>query len=396
MSTIAIVATYAPSEEFGGPARIHHMGASLRAAGHQVAYVVVAANHQAKRLGQLDLMRVVERPFRTRVDHIYSDVDLAQRALANPAHAQAISAHLSKIGADLVILEHPFLIEVVHAAIEPLGIPLVYSAANIEYRLLRELERFVFDWKRRTDRWEEVREFERRACEIAAAVTAICAHDQQVLRDEFGVEAVLVPNGSLIADHPLPTASPPTHRLGQPVDFAVAGSAYWPNTEGLAKIASPSLAFLPPTTRIHVAGSMANEILRERSVDRKHSANASRLVLRGFLSADELVATFHAARAILVPIFTGEGSNLKTADALASGRPVILTERATRGYEDVIADDDEGVTVVADADEFRAAMSAALRSERSGPVGTNRHRALRWSARVSPLADTVESAIGAS
>jgi glycosyltransferase involved in cell wall biosynthesis len=396
MSTVAIVATYVPSEHFGGPARIHHMGAVLRAAGHRVSYVVIAANHPSERLGQLDMLRVVERPFRAKLDHIYSDVDLAHRAAADRSHVRAITEHLRSLETTAIILEHPFLIDTVAAVAANLAVPLVYSCANIEHRLMHDLERFMFDWKRRTDRFEEVRALEQRSIDAATSVTAICRTDQTMLRAEFGAESVLVPNGSSLADYPLPRPDHPSRRADSPVDFAIAGSAYWPNTEGLAMIAWPSLAFLPPIMRIHVAGSMSREILKLRSVERRHSANASRMTLRGFLEADELVATFHAARAILVPIFTGEGSNLKTADALASGRPVIATERAMRGYEDVLAADASGVVVVSDVDQFRAAMAEVARSPRpSLAVGAARHAMLGWNERLQPLVGLIGELTGA-
>jgi hypothetical protein len=394
VSTVAIVATFAPSESFGGPARIFHMRRVLEAAGHRVVNVVVTSNHPSERLGHDDIVRVVERPFRARVDHIYNDIDLAERAAADPAHGRAITAQLERLGTNVVILEHPFLIDIVQPVVERLGAALVYSCANIEYRLLQELERFAPDWRRRTDRAADVRRREEQATRAASVVTAICSTDQKVLRDEFGVDSVLVPNGTTLADRLPPTAPASGRRAGHPVDFAVAGSAYWPNVEGLAKVAEPSLAFLPPVSRIHVIGSMSNEILRFPSIDRRHSANASRLVLRGFLGMDELIATFHAARAILVPVFTGEGSNLKTADALASGRPVIMTERAARGYEDVLAADDEGVSIVSDATEFRAAMAAELRRPRQPQVGTGRRDLLGWTTRLAPLQSAVQQATG--
>jgi glycosyltransferase involved in cell wall biosynthesis len=257
--------------------------------------------------------------------------------------------------------------------------------------LRADLERFEFLWKRPLDRANRVRELEQKAASLASSVTAICPTDQQLLRDEFNVESELVPNGSSIAEMRL-SAAASANRAGEPVDFVMAGSSYWPNLEGFASIARPSLAFLPPTTRIHVAGSMSIEVLNWREINRKLSINAARIVRRGFLDMHELVATMQAARSVLVPVFSGEGSNLKSADALACGRPVIMTERATRGYEDVLAADSEGITVVADAAEFRKAMLAALHAPRSSAlVGESRRRMLSWSQRLSPLTAIVDA-----
>ena len=269
--------------------------------------------------------------------------------------------------------------------------PIVYSCQNIEYALRRDLERFQFDWRRPLDRADQVRELERRAVSVATAVTSICATDQDALRTEFGVESTLVPNGTTVAGMPLPAAPPAGLHAGEPVDFAFAGSSYWPNLEGFARFADPSLAFLPPTARVQVAGSVCGQLLAVPSIARHHSINASRIVLRGFLEMDDLVALMWAARAVLVPVFIGEGSNLKSADALASGRPVVMTRRATRGYEDVIDADREGVTVVDDADEFRQAVLTAFRVPRpDGPVGRVRRTMLTWPRRLQPLVRVID------
>jgi glycosyltransferase involved in cell wall biosynthesis len=385
VSSIAIVSSFAPSEDFGGPARIFHMRRTLEQVGHSVVHVVVSANHLSRSLRPVDLVEVVERPFRAAVDHMYNDVDLADRAAADPRVERHITEHLKRHNVSVVILEQAFLINTIERVVTTLGASLVYSCENIEYRLRADLERFEYLWKRPLDRATGVRDLEQKAATLATVVTAICPTDQRLLLEEFGVQSVLIPNGSSIADVTLPSDGA-NMRAGEPVDFVMAGSSYWPNLEGFASIAKPSLAFLPPTTRIHIAGSMSTEVLKWRDIDRRHSINASRIVRRGFLEMNELIATMHASRAVLVPVFTGEGSNLKSADALACGRPVIMTERATRGYEDVLAEDDEGVTVVADAAEFRRAMSAALSGLRpSGSVGATRRKMLSWSRRLAPL-----------
>jgi glycosyltransferase involved in cell wall biosynthesis len=116
------------------------------------------------------------------------------------------------------------------------------------------------------------------------------------------------------------------------------------------------------------------------------------MVIRGFLDMDDLVSMLASARAVIVPVFVGEGSNLKSADALATGVPVIMTERATRGYEDVIAADPEGITVVDDAADFRRAMRHAIDRPRSGlRVGVQRRDLLRWSSRLERLVGTVQT-----
>jgi hypothetical protein len=218
--------------------------------------------------------------------------------------------------------------------------------------------------------------------ELSVHVTTICPSDQVLMHAEFGCDSTLVPNGTTVCDVSLPALD----LSGREPYFSFAGSSYWPNVEGFASIATPSLAFLPPTIKIDVAGTAGPELLKLPSILRHQSANASRIRVRGFLSMDEMVAMMHRSRSVLVPVFIGEGSNLKSADALASGARVIMTERATRGYEDVIGADGEGVTVVESATAFRAAMRRAIETvESSGSVGSERRTQLSWTSRLNPL-----------
>ena len=380
--------TYAPSEGFGGPARAFHQRQTLEEAGHTVTHVVVQASPDKGDTRRSDLVELCERPHRAPIDHTYNDVDLARRAASDPDLVKRIVTHLMRHKVDLIILEQPFLIEVVRRSVDLLGIPVIYSCENIEYRLRRDLERFQTNAHRPSQRSEEVRALEAAAVKLSAHITTICPSDQKQMRAEFGCDSTLVPNGTVVSDMTLATGASPDK---EPY-FSFTGSNYWPNVEGFAQIATPSLAFIPPTVKIHIAGTVGNELLRTRSIIRHQPVNASRMVVRGFLSMSEMVAMMRESRSVLVPVFIGEGSNLKSADALASGSPVIMTERATHGYEDVIERDNEGVTVAKSAEEFRSAMAAAIAATSPiAEVGRDRRAELSWRRRLAPLLDVVES-----
>ena len=376
--------TYAPSEGFGGPARAFHQRRVLEDAGHTVTHVVIQASTGRGDTRRTDLIELCERPHKMLMDHIYADVDLAERAAADSSLVERVEQHLRSHSVDVIILEQPFLVTVVEPIVERLQIPVVYSCQNVEYRLRRDLERFQPDRRRVAGRSDEVRRLESRAVELSSVVTTICPTDRELMEEEFGCTSVLVPNGTSVAEMNLPPAASTRDPY-----FAFAGSAYWPNIEGFAEIANPSLAFLPPTIRIQIAGSVGGELLRTEAILRHQSANASRMTVRGFLSMDKLVAMMRRSRAVLVPVFIGEGSNLKSADALASGAPVIMTERATRGYEDVIAIDGDGITVVRSADAFRTAMSDALAHDPDVGSSSARRDLLHWSSRLRPLVDAL-------
>jgi hypothetical protein len=392
MTAVALFSTYAPSEGFGGPARAFHQRVVLESAGYRVVHVVIQSTPEARSRRSNDITELVERPFRGTIDHIYNDVDIGNRASRDARLIGRVVSHLRDQGTSAIILEQPFLVGVVERVAHALGVPVIYSSQNIEFKLRRDLERFQYVPERTPDRNAEVRSLEASAVSLASAVTTICRADQTAMFEEFGCESTIVPNGTSVVTHLDDPQSGPDNRSNEPVDFAFAGSAYWPNIEGFAKIAAPSLAFLPPTTRIHVVGSVCNDLLNTPSILRHQSVNASRIRLRGFLPMADLIRTMREARCVLVPVFIGEGSNLKSADALGAGVAVIMTQRATHGYEDILSADSEGVTVVESAAEFRAAMSVALRVPRPiHPLGRGRRGQLSWPVRLQPLVDVVRS-----
>lgn len=388
MKSVAIVSTYAPSEQFGGPARIFHLRRLLERYGYRVTHVIVDSAPSRGDIRKTDLHLTV-RTDRATFDPMYDDLALGDKARSS-ATVDAVVRHLREHHVSLIVMEQPFLSEMVRdvVAVEP--IPVIYSSANIEYRLRRELERFAPNRARTPESNRRIRDLEQLSVDLGAAVTAICPTDAELLTQEYGVGSVtVVPNGSVAAEGALAALRPRQRRY-----FAFAGSAYWPNTEGLADVATPSLAFLPPDVRLEVAGSVCGPLSEHPQINLHHGVNFGRLSLNGFLPMRELIDLMYHSLAVLVPITIGQGSNLKTADALASGAPVILTERAVRGYEDVLDADSEGVTVVESITEFRAAMRAAVEAPtRTSPVGVPRRQMLTWDQRLQPFLELVTSLV---
>jgi glycosyltransferase involved in cell wall biosynthesis len=387
VTAVAIFTTYAPSEGFGGPARTYHQRRVLEDAGYAVTHVVLQPTAERGNVRSHDICELVERPYRAPIDHIYNDVDLGERASADRRLVDRVTSRLRNRNVTALVLEQPFLVGVVEQVAAALDAPVLYSCQNIEWRLRADLERFQPDHRRASNRSAEVLALEQRAVDLSAAITTICPHDRAQLETEFGRSSTLVANGSEVAELAIPR---PRHRADG-ARFAFAGSAYWPNIEGFAEIATPSLAFLPPTTRIDIAGTVGSEIMRSPAILRHQSANASRITTHGFVSMVELVELMSSSDAVIVPVFIGEGSNLKSADALASGARVIMSERAVRGYEDVIHADPEGVIVVDTAPEFRSAMRSVIDMERpASTIGQERRRMLAWSTRLQPLIEVVD------
>jgi hypothetical protein len=125
-------------------------------------------------------------------------------------------------------------------------------------------------------------------------------------------------------------------------DVGLLGSWTWgPNAAGLSWFCSDVAPELPSSVGVAIGGAGAEAI-------------AAGFDYRGRVpDASEFL---HASRVIAVPSTTGGGVQLKTLDAIATGRPVVATSIAMRGLEDPPAT----VRVADDPREFAAALVDSL------------------------------------
>jgi glycosyltransferase involved in cell wall biosynthesis len=114
-----------------------------------------------------------------------------------------------------------------------------------------------------------------------------------------------------------------------------------------------------------------------------------RAVRLGQLPDDDLAATILSSSAVLLPITQGGGSNLKTAEALASGRRIVATSFAFRGYEDYL--NVSGVAIADTPDEFRSEMIKAVKQPPPArpPGEVQRIQMLHWPARLTRLVEGI-------
>lgn len=284
---------------------------------------------------------------------------------------------------------------------------LVYGSQNIEHGLKRAiLQQYgvaadVIDAVTRA-----VRTLEQQAAAEARIVAAVTRDDAAWLAGYAGGEPVLAANGVR------PWRAAPAAlarwraRLGsEPFGLFVA-SAHPPNITGFCESFGESLAALSPTQRIVIAGSVAEHVLASGWFRRWEALNRRRVVALGMLDAADLDAVRELAGLFVVPVTRGGGSNLKTAEALYSGQPVVATPHAMRGFEHL--SDLAGVVVAEPGGAFARAVHDGLSRLPASrqPVGPSdgrdargassrdraRREALTWS---STLADLTASVIRA-
>jgi glycosyltransferase involved in cell wall biosynthesis len=271
---------------------------------------------------------------------------------------QLINAYRPRV----VIVEQPWLFQAVQRCMLP-NTKLIYSSQNIEWRLkLRLLERLAHP---EAVKWAAaVRQMEDAAARAAHLVVACTDADLEYYRDVVGEKSF---NG-IVAGNGVEPFSCSEKRVAEwhaffnrPLPVFVS-SAHMPNAQGFWDMMAPGLTFLRPGEEVLIVGGVCSIIQNAPGFEMFSEVNRSRLHLAGTREKTELQAIVKACHVVLLPITDGEGSNLKTAEALESGLPIVATRKAFRGFESAMSM--EHVQIADCARDFRAAVRRALNRPR--------------------------------
>jgi glycosyltransferase involved in cell wall biosynthesis len=131
---------------------------------------------------------------------------------------------------------------------------------------------------------------------------------------------------------------------------------------------------LEPRGRLLVVGACAEDL---------SAATGSSVVRLGYV--DDLRPILAAADVAVNPIAYGSGSNLKMAEYLAAGLPVVTTPIGARGFEEHLAS-----VRVADLDRFAEAVAETAGRPVRPEAGAADVRALSWTRLGQRLMETYE------
>jgi glycosyltransferase involved in cell wall biosynthesis len=284
-----------------------------------------------------------------------------------------------------VHLEQPFMFpafERLAASVVP-DARLIYSSQNIE----PPLKRFVLDRSGTSGAYadqvvEWVEHMESEASRTATLVVCASPHERSHYERLGARHVVVCRNGAS------PMAEVGISGEGaEPIKaLLTVGSGHPPNAEGFVEtMLAPALFFLPPRPALVVAGGMVKGLAEHPAFRKYEAANCCRLVLRSSPSDDELATLKHRVHGFLLPITHGGGTNLKTAEALLSGKWVVATRTAMRGFEEFVRA--PGVIVEDDPRAFRRSVRAVLARP---PLALSAHdrgqrRGVEWRNALEPL-----------
>jgi hypothetical protein len=297
---------------------------------------------------------------------LIGDILSGRQGADNEVSFQHFLNVVEQLKPDALQLEQPFMWPLAKRLREVLGprtLPLIYSSYNVEGPLKEAIlagNGVSPDLRRRI--CDGIEQMEAQVCREAALVVCVTAAEQSHYLQYCSPDNVIVvPNG---VDRPPSTMHDfaPCREIFQDRPFVfTVGSAYPPNIEGASRYLFENGAFMvPPVKSIAVCGGVCAGILNHPSYQRFPEANSRRVHFFPEIDDSQLWVVKTASHVVALPIDTGGGSNLKTAEALALAKWIVATPVAMRGYEGFTGA--EGLIMANDSASFRRAIAQALRS----------------------------------
>jgi glycosyltransferase involved in cell wall biosynthesis len=241
---------------------------------------------------------------------------------------------------DILFVEQAWLWPAIKRLVEQRNIKstatIVYSSHNVEYQTKKDiLISHGLSVPKIDQVIEKIRALEQDICRHADYVVSVSKSDASEFAQLGARKILLCQNGVANRVEDAHSRDQLDAALNKRKYVLFVGSAYPPNAQGFWSLLGSSLAFLPPDNIIVIAGGVS-KIIEEYMPDNGKlfaNVNMNRLKLMGFVSENVLNSLVKSASVIILPIVTGGGSNLKTAEAIASSRPVVATSIACRGYD---------------------------------------------------------------
>ena len=351
----------------GGQRRAGAIHDGYRRAGIDVRYVTICdPGAHPEAVGRKDTFLLgpkaraenARRPF-------LIDVTTGEQFVAERESLDPLARFWNRFQPDVVQIEHCYLWPGVKRLLDDgyvERIPVIYSSHNHETAMKLGLYERVLPPNERADAVKRVRQAEADLTRAADLVIAVSQSDAEVFKGMGGKRVEIVRNGSeRVSAKPERVEHWRKQLLGDGTRaFALfVSSNHVPNYVGFQDLAGDYLSYLPPDACIVVVGGICEHMERQSAFNERMHLNRSRLRMLGKTPSDaDLAAIVQLANAILVPITDGGGSNIKTVEALLSGRPIVGTSFAFRSYEEFKSLD--RVSLHDSATEFRKSIQQAV------------------------------------
>jgi hypothetical protein len=223
----------------------------------------------------------------------------------------------------------------------------IYSSQNLEWKLKNEvLKNYAGSQISKIVKY--LRDLEIEIAKNVDLVIAVTEEEASWYRHVGARNVIVVPNG---ANDKIRSelGNLGNNGLKNQAYTLVVGSAHPPNIAGCINYLGHPALWLPPDKNLVIAGSLGSAMFSIWESD--IIGRPGNIHLTGEIDEKELSDLIDNCNSICLPVDYGAGSNLKTAEALVSGRPIVSTESAFRGYESFAKD--KNIVIAREAIEFK-------------------------------------------
>lgn len=388
---ITVLSTYpSTNAKHGGQHRVANVISELRNAGHEVSTKGILGSDSYETTdgflpfpGYKVLQQYIDNAF------LMEDWAIGRWAVSHGPF-QSLSRLIDKDTA-IIFCEHPWLFSFCKKFRREMGrkdLKIVYSSHNIEAELKRQIISSHFGSAYAETCRNLILKDELEAIEVADLISTVSSSDAEWTRQYSRAPIVVAPNGVAPNRASIQDVIAANAITGHRKFALYVASGHPPNVTSFYDIIGAGIGSLGPADRMVVAGAAGQAIRNDARFD-KVAGLASSFVDAGIVSDAELRGLLQSAHCIFLPMTSGGGTNLKTAEALWSGRPVVATTTAMRGFE--AFQEAGGVTVCRDKGEFLSALQRQMAAPRFeiDREERNARSALIWSETLKPLIEAV-------
>ena len=272
-----------------------------------------------------------------------NDILAFNEAIKNQEMIDTLQNLLKKT--NIIILQHPYMSNLLKLNLIKGQIPVVYEAHNVELRLKQSL---LKNHPKYNELISTVNEAENAAVQLSEAIVCVSKSDQKEFMANQANKVYLIGNGISTG---LYKGMSHFQRLkntfnGHPVVLFL-GSGHPPNVEAV-KFIVEKLCQQIPQVYFMVVGSAGDSINKESIPDN--------LIICGQVENRVKNILVSIADLAINPMFSGGGSSLKISEYLAAGRPIVSTQYGARGFDEL----PDHLVKVAEPEEFSEAIKQLL------------------------------------
>jgi hypothetical protein len=325
------------------------------------------------------------------VDGMSGDLGISKYLEKIPNSYESVCTIIKAQHPDVLLIEQPYLWPLAKRLIQdkiiPANTPVIYSSHNIEVEMKRKIYHELYPIQQAEQLIQFVDQIEKEVIEFSIGAIAVSDIDVAYVNQ-------LVPNKPArvyLNGHTKPAILPQSPKekwaalfSNREQNWVFVGSWHPPNINGLRDfVTAMSKQQVSDKIAIWVLGAAGNGLEALPEFDAK---KFPWLNIMGPVSAEDIDTSILLSSGVLLPIWEGGGSNLKTAQALLSGKCIVGATFSFRGFEHYMQE--SGVYLAEDANNLAKLVievKPALHYKRSQAVAQ-----LEWEALLDSLPDFID------